>query len=126
MESIASAFNQTESELAREITDGVTKQLPDEKHQANSDLIRTAKELEVHGSDRVNGRGQMIGSIPARIYMRWAQMLPGCWQDRQFTEEFLADNPQCCAVGYKPKAHSTRHGFDMGAAFYRANKDRVT
>src|SRR5690349_14197868 len=100
MDSIAGLFNQTSAELAREITDGVNQQLPEEKKQAESDLIQTAKELQEVGSDRADGRGQMVGSIPARVYMRWAQLLPGCWNDRSFVNEFLKDNPQCCAVGY--------------------------
>lgn len=125
MESIASLYKQTEAELAREITDGINQQLPDEKARANADMLRTAKELQERGSDRVDGRGQMVGSIPARIYMRWQQMLPGCWKDKQFVDEFLTDNPQCCGVGYIPKANSVRHGFRMGASFYQQNKEKV-
>ncbi len=126
MDSIASAFNQTEAELAREITDSVQREMPAEKAKAADELARTGRELQAKGSDRVNGRGQMIGSIPGRIYMRWAQMLPGCWQDRAFVEEFLSDNPQCCGIGYVPKQHATRRGFQMGASFYAQNKSKVT
>tara|TARA_R110000868_G_scaffold366441_1_gene629347 strand:- start:5448 stop:5828 length:381 start_codon:yes stop_codon:yes gene_type:complete len=126
MDSIATAFSQTEAELAREITDGVTQQMPAEKAKAVAELARTGRELQEHGSDRVEGRGQMVGSIPARIYMRWHQMLPGCWKDKQFVDEFLRDNPQCCGVGYKPKQHTLRHGFQMGASFYQQNKAKVS
>ena len=126
MDSIAAAFNQTEAELAREITDGVTQQMPAEKARAAAELARTGRELQERGSDRADGRGQMVGSIPARIYMRWHQMLPGCWKDKQFVSEFLKDNPQCCAVGYKPQPSALRHGFQMGATFYAQNKHKVT
>ena len=112
---------------AREIWDGVQAQMPQEKAQMRRDMAQTAKELQARGSDWANGRGQAIGSIPPRIYMRWHQMLPGCWQDKQFVDEFLTDNPQCLAPGYKPKEHSLRHGFTFstGAAFYRKNKTKV-
>jgi len=125
MESIAAAFNQSSAELAREITAGVQAELPAEKAKAELDMAATGKALQERGSDFADGRGQAIGSIPSCVYMRWAQMLPGCWGDRQFVEEFLADNPQCRAVGYKPKPHSLRHGFQMGASFYRQNKNKV-
>lgn len=114
------------AKMAREIFAEVEAETPAEKAKAAQDMIRTAAALAEHGSDRVDGRGQMIGSIPGRIYFRWAQMLPGCWQDRQFVEEFLTDNPQCRAVGYKPREHSLRHGFTgIGAKFYHQNKAKV-
>lgn len=115
-----------EAELAREITDSVVNQFPQEKAKAKSEMIATANELAARGSDRADGRGQAIGSIPPRIYMRWQIMLPGCWQDKQFVDEFLSDNPQCLAPGYKPKQHSIRHGFQIGASFYAKNKHLVT
>ncbi len=114
------------AELAKEITDTVVAEMPYEKKKAERDLAQTAKELAERGSDHADGRGQAIGSIPPRLYMRWAQMLPGCWQDKQFVDEFLTDNPQCRAVGYHPKAHGLRHGFSVGADFYQKNKDKVT
>jgi hypothetical protein len=112
--------------LARSITDEVVSQLPEEKREAERALDRTAMELAARGSDWADGRGQAIGSIPQRIYMRWAALLPGCWQDKQFKDEFLADNPRCCAPGYRPKAHGLRHGLTgIGAAFYQKNKHTV-
>ena len=117
-----------ERELACEITDEIVAQLPEEKALAERQMAQTAKELEERGSDRANGRGQAIGSIPPRLYMRWQLMLPGCWQDRTFVMEFLRDNPQCMAPGYRPKFHDVRHGFTAigaGASFYHANKTKV-
>jgi len=126
MESLASEEKgQTTSELAREITDSVQAQMPAEKAKAEQELLRTAQELRAKGSDWADGRGQAIGSIPPRMYMRWAQMLPGCWQDKQFVEEFLFDNPQCRAPGYRPPQHSLRHSFTSPAARYHLLKDRV-
>lgn len=120
------SIQQQEQELAREITDEVVGQFPQEKEKAKREMIATANELAERGSDWVNGRGQAIGSIPPRVYMRWQIMLPGCWQDRQFVQEFLSDNPQCCAPGYKPKQHGIRRGIQVGASFYAKNKHLVT
>ncbi len=99
---------------------------PAEKAKAVADMARTAKELEARGSDFVEGRGQAIGSIPARIYFRWNNMLPGCWRDKQFVAEFLKDNPQCCAPGFKPRPSELRHGVTFsGGSFYKSNKHLV-
>jgi len=128
MESIAGLFNQTEAQLAREIRDGVDAGLPAEKEQAKRDMILTANALQKRGSDRVDGRGQAAASIPRRIYFRWAQMLPGCWQDKQFVDEFLQDNPQCCAPGYRPRPSGLRHGFTFsaGKAIYHKYKANMS
>jgi hypothetical protein len=113
--------------LARSITDEVVSQLPDEKRKAEREMIQTAKELAERGSDWADGRGQAIGSIPSRVYMRWQLMLPGCWQDRSFVQEFLKDNPQCRAPGWRPSgARDLRHGFTVGEKFYQDNKAKVT
>lgn len=116
----------TSANLAREITDEVVTQLPSEMREAEKKMAQTARELKERGSDYADGRGQAIGSIPPRLYMRWHQMLPGCWSDKQFVDEFLTDNPQCLAPGYRPKQHSARHGFTVGASFYQKNKANVT
>ncbi len=116
-----------EAVLAREVTDSVVAQFPHEKEQAKKEMIRTANELAERGSDWVDGRGQAIGSIPPRLYMRWQIMLPGCWQDRGFVEEFLADNPACCAPGYRPrrKVYFTVAGGGIGQTQYRKLRDKV-
>lgn len=119
--------DQAAAQLAREITDQIVANLPAEKRKAEQDMLKTAKELEARGSDWADGRGQAIGSIPPRIYMRWALLLPGCWQDRQFVMEFLKDNPQCRAPGFKISGTTDlRHGFSVGASFYQQNKAKVT
>lgn len=111
----------TSADLARAVTDSVNAQLPQEKRDAELAMITTGRELQARGSDWADGRGQLIGSIPARVYMRWAHILPGCWQSRQFVEEFLYDNPTCRGVGYRPKANSIR----FGVSFYQQNKHKV-
>jgi hypothetical protein len=117
-----------EAELARSITDSVVENFPREKADTERRMIQTARELAERGSDYADGRGQAIGSIPPNLYMRWNIMLPGCWQDREFVMEFLKDNPQCLAPGFKPKFRDVRKGFTAigaGATFYKANKAKV-
>ena len=98
-----------------------------EKRKMVADMARTAEELKARGSEYVDGSGQRAGAIPGRIYFRWQNMLPGCWQDEEFVSEFLYDNPQCCAPGYRPKPRGIRHGVTYGAGgvFYHSNKMHV-
>ena len=44
----------------------------------------------------VEGLGQKIATIPATAYHFWGQKLGyGCWNDKQFMDEFLRDKPEC-------------------------------
>jgi len=97
--------------LMREFYDEVAATIPAEKVKQNLALAATAKALQAEGSVRTEqGLGQKVASIPARVYFRWHQEFPGCWQDKGFVDAFLRDNPQCCAPGYKPTPDPTRHG----------------
>ena len=118
--------NQATADLARQVTEETTSQLPQEKLEGEQAMIRTANELAERGSDYADGRGQAIGSIPPRIYMRWNLLLPGCWNDKTFVEEFLQDNPQCRCPGYRPRPTSIRNTFRIGGDFYQKNKHLVT
>jgi hypothetical protein len=113
---------------ARELWDYTQNQMPQEKAQMVRDMDQTAKELKERGSDWADGRGQAIASIPPRIYMRWHQQYPGCWKDKQFVAEFLKDNPQCCAPGYRPRPSGLRHGFTFsaGKAIYHKYKANMS
>lgn len=127
-----SEFFKDVSATAAEITDAVVKQLPQEKERAKREMAQTAKEVKDFGlqSDRVDGRGQAICSIPPIIYHRWHQAYPGCWKDKGFVDEFLYDNPQCLLPGYKPKAKPVRFSMRVpkinpGGDFYVENKARI-
>lgn len=118
--------------IAAEITDEVRAQLPEEKCRAEREMAQTAKDVRDLGiqSDRVDGRGQAICSIPPILYMRWHQQYPGCWKDRQFVDEFLSDNPQCQLPGYKPKPKVVRFNMRVqklasGSDIYHQNKHRI-
>ena len=119
-------------EFAATVTDQVNAQLPQEKERAKREMAQTAKEVKELGlvSDKVDGRGQAVCSIPPIIYMRWQQEYPGCWKDKGFVDEFLADNPQCQLPGYKPRGKALR--FDIsgmklnpGGNLYQEKKLRV-
>lgn len=122
-----------QADLAREITDEVVAQLPEEKARLRRELDRTAQEVRGLESNHADGRGQAFASIPPIAYMRWNLLFPGCWRDRAFVDEFLQDNRECLLPGYKPKAKPIH--FDMGrqrgatgltgASLYWANKERV-
>jgi hypothetical protein len=47
----------------------------------------------------VEGLGQLKCRIPPDAYHFWGQKLGyDCWNDNQFLDEFLRDNPQCRVV----------------------------
>jgi hypothetical protein len=102
------------TQLAAELTDAVNANLPREKFIAQKQMAQTAKEVK-ESPEAIptsgDGRGQAMASIPPIVYIRWQQEYPGCWTDKSFLEEFLADNPQCQLPGYKPRAK--RLWFDM-------------
>lgn len=106
------AANPTEAQLAATITDSVNAMLPEEKLKLEKEMLQTGIEKQNRDSHWVDGLGQEIGSIPPTAYHRWNQLLPGCWKDRDFKNEFLYDNPACCLNGYRPKSKTLF--FDMG------------
>lgn len=71
--------------------------LPHEKNDIIERGNAIGKELRETGPLRIDGVGQLIGKIPLSLYIRWQQEFPGCWQDKEFTEAFLKDNPQFAA-----------------------------
>lgn len=111
-EKTVEGFKKRDSAIAAAIWDDVNAQIPEEKERAARELRETAEAKKNLQSDYVDGRGQAIGSIPPIIYYRWHQLYPGCWQDPQFRDEFLADNPECALPGYRPKSKPVY--FDMG------------
>ena len=119
-------------DLAAEIYDSVNSQLPSEKARAARELAQTAKEIKdgTNLPTKGDGRGQPIASIPPIIYMRWEQEYPGCWRDKQFVQEFLADNPQCQLPGYKAPAKPIRFSLrtpkmNPGGDLYHERKAKV-
>ena len=53
-----------------------------------------ARENHRLGSQRQEALGQKIGSVDMATYIRWEQMVPGCWSDLGFIKMYLACNPE--------------------------------
>jgi hypothetical protein len=87
--------------FAKSVHDQVLRDVPKEKVQAVLRQAEIARVLEKTGSVKSDGLGQLIGRVDARTFMRWWQEHRGCWQDEGFIKEFLKDNPQCRAAGYR-------------------------
>lgn len=94
----------------REFEAEVLGQIPAEKVKADLDSVAIKKVLINEGATCVEGLGQKLGEIPARVYFRWLQEQQGCWQDKGFVNEFFKDNPQLKADGWTPKTNAARHG----------------
>lgn len=55
---------------------------------------KIAQENHRLGSQTQSALGQKIASIDLATFLRWQQMVPGCWNDPGFVKRFLADNPE--------------------------------
>ena len=58
------------------------------------------------GSAKMEGVGQLKGTIPARDFFRWQQFKPGCWGDKSFVKEYFRDNPSFKAQTLTKKSFS--------------------
>lgn len=97
----------------REINDRVFREVPEEKARSVIRQAEIARIMEKSGSLNMNGLGQKIGGVDRRTFFRWHQQYPGCWSDKSFVREFLRDNENARAPGYKPGSQGKF--FDMGA-----------
>lgn len=96
---------ETIEQFAHELSKEVLADRPREHAEIRARQAGIANDLRNEGSVRLDGLGQRIARIDARAYWRWQQQRPGCWQDKQWVNEFLRDNPAYCAPGYTPKCH---------------------
>jgi len=95
----------------KEFEQEVMGTIPTEKVQAQLREAEIGRYLVREGSVAVQGLGQKLGEIDPRVWHRWNQEHPGCWQDKQFVHEFFADNLHLKADGWTPKlARGLRHG----------------
>ncbi len=88
--------------------------LPEEKAKIDAEKITIAKELREQGSVKVPGLGQRVCKFPLVLVVRLTQMYPGWREDKGFVDSILADNPEFCAPGYKPKPNIYRKGLTGG------------
>jgi hypothetical protein len=89
-------------QFARSIHDIALRGVAEEKVRAVLNQARIARVMEQAGSVRMNGIGQKIAGIDPRTFFRWEQEFPGCWRNKEFVREYLRDNPNARAPGYKP------------------------
>lgn len=64
----------------------VTAEMRQRRIKAASDLLATAR-------NSVEGIGQHTMSVDFDTYIYWNNLLPGCWKDKAFRDEFAAANP---------------------------------
>lgn len=129
-----SVLNTEHTQLAAELTDWTRAQLPSEKSRAEREMEQTAKDVaDGLAPTSGEGRGQAMLSVPLIVHTRWQQEYPGCWQDKQFCEEFAFDNPRCCLPGFKPRAkklyfdmkHGNRKLNNPGGDIYHDKRAKV-
>jgi hypothetical protein len=95
-------------DFLNEFQDHILGTIPEEKVQVELRQVGIARVMQAVGPEKIEGLGQKIAEIDARLYFRLlhdANDPTGGW-----IKEYLADNPNLCAPGYKPRGHSLRHG----------------
>jgi hypothetical protein len=96
-------MDDAEFKFAKSIHDRALREVPEEKAQIILRQAQIARIMQASGSIKSDGMGQKIAGIDPRLYFRWQQENPGFWRDPASVRQFLKDNPQCCAPGYKPE-----------------------
>lgn len=85
----------------REFYDHVAGTIPEEKVQVELRQVRNARVMQAVGSTQVEGLGQKVAEIDARLYFR---MLHQFGHHEGWLQDLLADNKELlCAPGYKPR-----------------------
>lgn len=76
------------------------KEVPKEKLRHFEEAAKTAaleRKLGIPANSKltIEGIGQRKLHIPQRTFFRWNREHPGCWQNKEFVDEFYRDNPEC-------------------------------
>jgi len=96
------------TEFMSEFRDELEGRIPEEKVKVQLRQEQAARIAKQAGSLAVEGLGQKVATIDARLYFR---MLHDHRDHGQgWLNDFLADNPELCCPGYKPKRNIYRHG----------------
>lgn len=88
-------------DFAHKLDKELRGQISEEKVKATLRQIRLAKVMREAGSLSIPGVGQLKAKIDARLFFRWHQEYPGCWNDEDFFKRMARDNPHILAPGYK-------------------------
>lgn len=91
----------------REFRDHVLGTIPEEKAQVELRQARNARVMHAVGSTCIEGLGQLKTNMDSRLYFRLKQ---AHGHHEGWLDDFLADCPELCAPGYRPKQRSLRHG----------------
>lgn len=94
-------------DFVREFEAEVLGRIPEEKLQVSLRQARLARIMKQAGSTWIPGIGQKVAEIDARLYFR---MKHAFGHEENWLDDFLADNPELCAPGYRPRGSSLRHG----------------
>lgn len=90
-----------QEEVSRELANGWRLEEVRAKHQA-AQIGRMNRKFE---HKEVKGLGRLVARIPATAFAYWNNRkgMQGCWNDKQFFNEFLRDNPECKVVNQETK-----------------------
>ena len=92
----------------REFEQEILGQIPEEKAQVELRQQQNARIMAMAGSVYIPGVGQKVAEIDPRLYFR---MQHSFGHEDNWLKDFLADCPELCAPGYKPKRKDDfRHG----------------
>lgn len=99
-------------EFVRHFWREIEGKIPEEKVKADLNQKMLARVMVNQGSTQIDGLGQMAARIDRRLFFR----LQGEHGNavHEWLPEFLKDNPDMCAKGYRPKANAARHGLTGG------------
>jgi hypothetical protein len=93
-------------QFLREFESEVLGRVPQEKIEAGLRQAKLARIMKQAGSSYIPGVGQKIAEIDARLYFR---MMQSFGHEENWLRDMLADNPELCAPGYRPKNNGLRH-----------------
>lgn len=104
-------ITQLPEDFKKEFAEHLSATIPREKVVAELRQAQLARIMAADSSMRMNGLGQLAARIDPRLYfrMRNEAKKQGA-TDNDWLMDYLADNPQLCAKGFRPKANPTRHG----------------
>jgi hypothetical protein len=90
------------ADFMREFEADLLARIPEEKAQCELRQARNARIMQQAGSVCIEGIGQKVAEIDARLYFRMLHEAGGPG-NTDWLDDFLADNPQLCAPGWKPR-----------------------
>lgn len=86
--------------------------IPEEKVKVHQRQAQYARAMHNQGSTKIDGLGQMAARIDGRLFFRLQQQHGN--KVHEWLPEYLKDNPNLCAKGYRPKVDPARHGVTGG------------